>query len=101
RSTGNPRGGRHRGHLALMREILSDVEAEILTAVSGKQAIEIAMNRDDQVQIVVEDNGIGLATVKKIVERHSGAIEAHGIEGQGATFTITLPASSNEIGEVP
>lgn len=36
--------------------------------------------------------GIGLALCKKIVENHGGAISATGEEGQGAVFTIVLPA---------
>jgi light-regulated signal transduction histidine kinase (bacteriophytochrome) len=38
-----------------------------------------------------EGTGVGLATVRKIVERHSGSIDASGIPGGGATFTIELP----------
>ncbi|HYE56441.1 MAG TPA: PAS domain S-box protein [Chitinophagaceae bacterium] len=36
-------------------------------------------------------SGIGLAICKRIVEAHNGTIEAHGEEGKGATFVITLP----------
>ena len=38
-----------------------------------------------------EGTGIGLAIVKKIVEKHSGTITARSIQGQGAKFIITLP----------
>ena len=34
--------------------------------------------------------GIGLATVKRIVERHGGAIQASGRPGHGAVFSFTL-----------
>jgi signal transduction histidine kinase len=35
--------------------------------------------------------GIGLAIVKKIIEKHNGIITATSIEGEGATFIIVLP----------
>jgi signal transduction histidine kinase len=38
-----------------------------------------------------EGTGIGLAIVKKVVERHDGIIDAWGKENEGATFTIVLP----------
>ena len=38
-----------------------------------------------------EGTGIGLAIVKKIVEKHHGLISAASTSGVGATFTMILP----------
>jgi signal transduction histidine kinase len=35
-------------------------------------------------------NGIGLATVKRIIQRHGGEVSAVGVPGSGATFTFTV-----------
>jgi len=39
-----------------------------------------------------EGTGIGLSIVQRIVQRHGGAITASSAPGQGATFSLTLPA---------
>jgi signal transduction histidine kinase len=42
-----------------------------------------------------EGTGIGLAIVKKIVEKHNGIIGVKSKEGEGATFTIVLPVKQS------
>lgn len=40
--------------------------------------------------------GLGLASVYGIVDAHGGSIDVASTEGQGTTFTVTLPASARQ-----
>jgi PAS domain S-box-containing protein len=43
-----------------------------------------------------EGTGIGLAVVRKIVERHQGTVTAQSTPGQGTTFIVRLPVNQDE-----
>ena len=39
----------------------------------------------------LEGTGIGLSLVEELVKIHGGGVQVHSVEGQGATFTVSIP----------
>ena len=48
-----------------------------------------------------EGSGLGLATCHSIVTQHGGTITVSSTVGEGSTFTVTLPASEQELNPSP
>lgn len=46
---------------------------------------------DNAMLLETMGNGLGLYVAKNIIERHGGEIKVESAEGQGTTFTVTLP----------
>jgi len=106
------------GDAGLVRSLLQNLLGNAWKFTAGHADARIEVGRDDQ-GFFVRDNGagfeaeyadklfrpfqrlhsqdefaghgIGLASVKRIVERHGGAVSASGRPGEGASFHFTLP----------
>jgi len=58
-----------------------------------KRVFEKFYRAQDPLQRSIEGSGLGLAMVKHIARAHGGSVGVTSEVGQGATFTITLPAA--------
>lgn len=90
------------------KDVPPHIKIEIKSTDEGKILIEIidngiGFNQEFSEEIFhpfrslnqeVKGNGIGLAVVRKIVERHNGLITAEGNPGVGSIFHIKMPISN-------
>jgi signal transduction histidine kinase len=49
----------------------------------------------------ISGSGVGLYVSRKIVETHGGSIAVQSNEGEGSTFTVTLPLARDPAAEQP
>lgn len=55
-------------------------------------------HRGANVQGRIEGTGVGLASVRLIIEQHRGSIAVESREGEGSTFTVRLPLEAEAAG---
>ena len=112
------------GDPVLLRNLVDNLLGNAWKFTAGTADARIQMGRNPQGEVFVRDNGagfdpeyasklfrpfqrlhaqkeysghgIGLASVRRIVERHGGTVRAEGKPGQGATFYFQLPAEPPE-----
>ncbi len=87
------------------------IKLRTLAPEGGKVAIEVidhgvGISPDNQAKIFepffstkgAQGNGLGLAAVQKIIERHHGEITLDSTPGQGSNFTVYLPSAQESDG---
>jgi PAS domain S-box-containing protein len=112
------------GDAALLRNLLQNLLGNAWKFTHGGEPARIGFGRTHAGEFYVRDNGagfaqdyvdklfrpfqrlhteehfaghgIGLATVRRIVERHGGTIRAEGVVGEGATFYFTLGEAAGD-----
>ncbi|MDQ5844015.1 MAG: ATP-binding protein [Acidobacteriota bacterium] len=82
--------------IKLSSESIDRARVEISDTGRGIAANDIAKIFEPYYSTKETGTGLGLAIVKKAIDDHDGSISVTSKEGTGTTFTIILPAESNE-----
>lgn len=93
----SPRGGEIRVRIA--QEVIDDLPWALLEVSDHGMGIPAAdlpfvfdrFRRAENVAGRISGTGIGLASVRQIVELHGGTVAVRSKEGEGTTFTVQLP----------
>jgi GAF domain-containing protein/ActR/RegA family two-component response regulator len=106
------------GEAAELREVFTNLLLNAVDAMPGGGAVHFAVRQDGDILVATvrdtgpgmpadvrervfepffttkgpRSTGLGLSVAYGIVRRHGGRIEAQSVEGEGASFTIHLPA---------
>jgi PAS domain S-box-containing protein len=67
-----------------------------MTAEEQTHIFERFYRADSARSLVTGGSGLGLVIVQRIIEAHDGTISVQSAPGQGSTFTVRLPAVSDE-----
>ena len=71
---------------------LTVMDARIGIPEQGREHIFEAFHRFSNVG-AISGTGLGMAILKRAVERHGGEVEFESMEGKGTTWRVTLPLS--------
>ena len=92
-----------KGEITITTERVGDTAVCIKVRDTGKGIAPDALPRVFEpfytTKPVGKGTGLGLSLAWNIVERHRGRIEVASEEGQGTTFTVTLPIEAKSAGE--
>ncbi len=91
-------GGGGSVEIKLSAEASDRVRVEITDTGQGIAAEDIAKIFEPYYSTKETGTGLGLAIVKKAIDDHGGSISVSSKQGSGTTFTIILPATSDDGG---
>jgi signal transduction histidine kinase len=89
-----PRNGSIKLRLSASRDevVLEVADTGIgISATAQRELFTRFFRTDAAIEAAIQGTGLGLSIVKAIVDGHGGQVGVESVEGEGATFRITLP----------